>query len=115
MEIDYNVIGKRIHDLRLSKKMTQATLAEKVDIEPSHISHIERGATKLSLPTLISIANVLDTTLDELVYNNLVKCSHVSAKLMDDQLQDCSADELIALVEIVKATKKILRSRNEKF
>ena len=73
MELDYKMIGNRISELRKKKGMTQAVLAELSEIEPSHISHIERAATKLSLPTLVAIANALEVTLDELVYNNLSK------------------------------------------
>lgn len=110
MEIDYKIIGSRIREARLAKKWTQAVLAEKSGVEPSNISHIERAATKLSLPTLIRIANALEVTLDELVYGNLVKNAHVSVGLIDDLLSDCSPDEIKALAEVIKTTKKILRS-----
>ncbi len=57
MHIDYVSVGKRIRELRIKQGLTQNKLAEKSGIEPSNISHIERAATKLSLPTLVSIAN----------------------------------------------------------
>lgn len=111
MELDYKMIGNRISELRKKKGMTQAVLAELSEIEPSHISHIERAATKLSLPTLVAIANALEVTLDELVYNNLSKSTHVSSKIIAELIEDCSPDELFAIAEIVKAEKKILRMR----
>ena len=111
MELDYKMIGNRISELRRNKGMTQAVLAELSEIEPSHISHIERAATKLSLPTLVAIANALEVTLDELVYNNLSKSNHVSSKIIAELIEDCSGDELFAIAEIVKAEKKILRMR----
>ena len=55
MEIDYELIGKRIREERISQNLSQQTLAEISNISPTNISHIERGATKLSLPTLVSI------------------------------------------------------------
>lgn len=109
MTLDYTVIGKRIRELRKAKKWTQETLAEISGIEPSNISHIERAATKVSLPTLLSIANALETTLDELVYTNLVKSQSVSLGMIDALLQDCSADELKSIAEMIKTTKTILR------
>lgn len=112
MEIDYVTIGKRIREIRTAKKWTQAKLAEESGIEPSNISHIERAATKLSLPTLIRIANALEVTLDELVYSNLIKCLHVSIGLIDDLLSDCSPDELKALAEVIKSIKHLLRSKH---
>lgn len=111
MAIDYSVIGKRIRKIRADKKWTQATLAEMSGVEPSNISHIERAATKLSLPTLIAIANALEVSLDELVYGNLVKSSHVSVDIIDKLISDCSADELKALAEVIKTTKSVLRSK----
>ena len=62
MELDYQAIGVRIRRLRKERGLTQQTLAEISSQEPSNISHIERGATKLSLPTLVSIANALEVT-----------------------------------------------------
>lgn len=111
MSIDYTVIGKRIREIRASKKWTQAYLAELSGVEPSNISHIERAATKLSLPTLVKIANALGVTLDELVYDNLKKSEHVSLKVIDDLLVDCTADELRAIAEVIKTTKHVLRTK----
>lgn len=111
MSINYEIIGSRIREIRKGKRMTQEKLAELSGVEPSNISHIERAATKLSLPTLVSIANALEVTLDELVYDNLKMSSHVSAKLIDDLLSDCSAEELKAIAEVIKTTKSVLRMK----
>ncbi len=110
--VDYIGIGERIKTLRKEKGWTQARLAERSGVEPSHISHIERAATKLSLPTLIGLANALDATLDELVYGSLIKSTHISIGIIDELLSDCTADELKALTEVIKTTKNILRSKN---
>ena len=109
--IDYKIIGTRIKALRTQKHLTQAVLAELSGVEPSNISHIERAATKLSLPTLVSIANALGVTLDELVYDNLKKSAHVSVALIDELLCDCTDAELKAIAEVIKTTKNVLRSK----
>ncbi len=109
MQIDYVTIGKRIREIRKAKNWTQSVLAEKSNVETSNISHIERAATKLSLPTLINIANALEVTLDEIVYNNLTKSSHVSVGIIDALLADCSPNEIKAFAEMIKTTKMILR------
>lgn len=110
MPIDYVIIGNRIREIRKSRKLTQAQLAEMSGIEPSNISHIERAATKLSLPTLINISNALGVTLDEIVYDNLKKSAHVSSSLINELLEDCTAEELKAIAEVIKTTKNILRT-----
>ena len=109
--IDYISIGKRIRELRKSKNWTQAVLAEKSGIEPSNISHIERGATKLSLPTLINIANALEASLDELTYGSLINNGHILSEQINEVVADCSAEEIKALIEIIKTTKNILRNK----
>ena len=108
--IDYVIIGKRIRELRKRKGLTQAVLAEMSGLEPSNISHIERAATKLSLPTLVSIANALQVTLDELVWDNLKKSEHVSISIINDLISDCTPTELKAISEVIKTTKTVLRS-----
>ncbi len=109
MTIDYVSIGKRIKELRKQRGFTQASLAEASGVEPSNISHIERAATKLSLPTLVNIANALDATLDELAYGSLVKSTEVSVKIINEIVADCSPDELKVLAELLKTTKAVLR------
>ena len=71
MELDYQAIGVRIRRLRKERGLTQQTLAEMSGQEPSNISHIERGATKLSLPTLVSVANALEVTVDQILCDSL--------------------------------------------
>ena len=102
MDIDYKTIGNRIREYRKKAGMTQETLAEISGIEPSNISHIERAATKVSLPTLISIANALNASLDELVYGNLVKSKHISVKVIDEAIAGLSPDELTVVAAFLK-------------
>ena len=69
MGIDYISIGNRIKEIRTTKGWTQTKLAEESGVEPSNISHIERAATKLSLPTLVNIANALGVSNDNIAWD----------------------------------------------
>ena len=111
--MDYASLGKQIREHRLAKKLTQEKLAEMAGIEPSNLSHIERAATKVSLPTLVRIANALEATLDELAYGSLIKSTHVSVKRMEVLLSDCTPEETMLLVEFTKAAKAILRNKQQ--
>ena len=111
MSIDYISIGNRIKEIRTAKGWTQAKLAEASGVEPSNISHIERAATKLSLPTLVNIANALGVTLDEIAFGSVIKSTHISVKMIDDILADCTPDELKSLTEVIKTTKSVLRNK----
>ena len=110
MEINYAAIGERMRRFRRALHITQAELGERSQVEPSNISHIERGATKASLPTLIRIANALHVSLDDLVYDSLENSRHISNKEINELLLDCTDGELKAIAEMVKSTKNILRS-----
>lgn len=109
MSINYKAIGERIRYFRTALRITQAKLGEIAQVEPSNVSHIERGATKVSLPTLIKIANALHVTLDELVYDSIENNHRISIKELNELLSDCTGHELNNIVEIVKVTKSMLR------
>ena len=90
MELDYQAIGIRIRRLRKAQRLTQQALAEISNQEPSNISHIERGATKLSLPTIVNIANALGVTVDELLCDSLIESKAIFEREATDILSDCT-------------------------
>lgn len=112
MEINYSSIGNKIREYRTAKKWTQAKLAECSGVEPSNISHIERAATKVSLPTLVQIANALEVSLDELVCDSLIKNEHIISKQLNELISDCSTREMQSIIEVVKTTKSVLRKHD---
>ena len=58
-------IGMRIAGFRKLRNMTQAELADKLDINKNYLSHIESASANksISLPMLIRISRVLDVEL----------------------------------------------------
>lgn len=60
-------IGDRIAILRHENNITQAQLAEKLDISIKHCSEVERGVSCLSLEKLVGLCSILSTDLDYLV------------------------------------------------
>lgn len=67
MELDYKAIGKRIKIARIRADLTQEGLSAQVSLSPSHMSNIETGTTKVSLTTIVNIANALSVTVDDLL------------------------------------------------
>lgn len=65
-------IGKRVRTLRIAKRMSQATLAEKVGISPQAISDIERDSTAAT-HRLAELARALETTAEWLKYGDQVR------------------------------------------
>ncbi len=63
-EINYMKIGQRIRAARQEKKLSQADLGALVGCSNNHMSHVEVGQTKVSLPMLLKLAYVLDKDFD---------------------------------------------------
>ena len=57
-------IGAHIREARLSQKLTQEQLADKLGIGTTYISDIERGAKSPSFSLFINIINVLNVSAD---------------------------------------------------
>lgn len=71
MVVDYHAIGRRVKAARLKCGITQEVLAERTGLSLPHISNIETGNTKLSLPAMIHVANALSVSVDTLLCDNV--------------------------------------------
>lgn len=102
-------IGVRVRRYRKEKGLTQQALAELSSQEPSNISHIERGATKLSLPTIVNLANALGITVNDLLCDSLSEARDSFEAEAMRLLSDCSHQELIIITETLRSLKEALR------
>lgn len=65
MDLNYEIIGRRIKEIRQHKRLTQEKLAEMCNLSASYISYIESAKKKrASLESLVKIANNLGVTVD---------------------------------------------------
>ncbi len=102
--MNYYEIGQRIRKYRKDRGLSQEQLAEAANISVTHMSHIETGNTKLSLPVLADIAGRLNIPCDRLLYdtnstneaaiNNLIKT-----------LESCDEKQIKIICEVVAALK----------
>lgn len=69
--IDYAALGKRIKEKRISKKLTQEQLGEMCELSAAHIGNIERGTRILSVEVLFRIAQVLNVSVDYLLFDSV--------------------------------------------
>ena len=114
MVIDYDAIGMRIKIARIKAKITQEALAERTGLSTVHISNVETGNTKVSLPSIIAIANVLSVSVDQLLCDSVIQSNHVFNQEAQEILMDCSPRDIRVLLDIMKASKEALR-RDERF
>ena len=112
MELDYKTIGQRIKDARARIGMSQERLAELAGLSMTHMSHIETGNTKVSLPALVQVANALNVSLDDLVCDSLDKAKKIFENDITQTVQDCSEQEIRVIADTIIALKSSLRKRS---
>lgn len=105
MELNYYEIGQRIRKYRKACSLSQEQLAEKVEISPTHMSHIETGSTKLSLPVLFKIADELSIQTDSLLFENPQINRTDLGNEISNLLASCSVEDMYILLDTIKTLK----------
>ena len=78
VSVDYKRLGERIREDRRRLNLTQAQLAEAVDISDTYMGAIERGERSLTLDTLVRLVNRLGVTVDYLLADSVADTdSHI--------------------------------------
>lgn len=103
--MDYYAIGQRIRKIRKAHGLSQEILAEKVGISPTHMSHIETGNTKLSLPVLVALAAELEVRTDDLLYDETAAGRNASMDSILHILDTCTTQQIKIIENILKAAK----------
>lgn len=111
MEPDYKAIGKRIKVARKTRNISQEQLCEMTDLSVSHMSHIENGRTKVSLPTLLLIANALKTTIDSLLCDHIEIIYDKYDEGFRELLADCTPNEREVILQSAIMVKAALRRK----
>ena len=70
--MDYIKLGQRVREERLKLNLTQAKLAEDIDVSDGYMGQIERGERNLALDTLVRLANRLGVSVDYLLKDSVV-------------------------------------------
>lgn len=106
--MDYYEIGQRVRLLRKARGLSQEKLAEKVGISTTHMSHIETGSTKLSLPVLAALSKALDTSCDELLFGHGAKSKTQTSDAVAALFDDCTPAEAQVLSHILHSAKQAI-------
>lgn len=64
-----NTFGKKLQQIRKSKGLTQAKLAELAGVHEKHISKLELGIYKPNFATLDKVLKALDLTIEDVGLN----------------------------------------------
>lgn len=69
--MNFYLLGQKIRKLRNNMHLSQADLAEMVDVSTNYIGQIERGDRKPSIETLVLLCNAMNTTMDYILSDSL--------------------------------------------
>lgn len=97
MTYDRLAAGERLRLKRTLLGFTQDEVAEKIDRASKYYADIERGSCGMSVETLMAISNVLDLSLDYVIYGKTQ-----------------SSDDELSLTNEVIAIMKLLNNSSEK-
>jgi len=112
MSLNYKFIGQQVKNARNKKQISQAELAEQIDISVPYISRIETAVKNVSLEVLVNIANTLGVTVDFLLHGNQTNDLTEYQSALSLLIIDCTSYEKQIIFEVAYATKKSLRDNN---
>ena len=110
MALNYQVLGRKIQLLRTEHKISQLKFAEMIEKSPTFVSRMERGVRRPSLETLVVIAALLDSSLDNLLSESMDLLQSKRISEQEDILKNCNPYERYVLLESMKEIKHILRT-----
>ena len=91
--MDYYLIGQKIRKYRKAQGISQEQLAERIGVSVTHMSHIETGNTKLSLPVFVAIADSLNVRTDDLLSDGQ-SGADPSRKEIEELLKGCTIQQM---------------------
>ncbi len=94
-----NRFANNLYYLRITQKMSQRELANKLYVSNKTVSKWERGISEPDLDTLSAIADCLDVTVDELVNGNL-DGSPIDGEIAPDFVKDEIKGKILSVFAI---------------
>lgn len=105
MNLDKELIGKKIRQIRKERGLSQEELSEKIDISPRHMCTIENGNSFPSIETFVKIAEILDININE--FFNLKNITNDELRnSIYNLIQTSTIQELYLIKDIISAIHK---------
>ena len=92
---EFDNLGAQIKELRIQMKLTQAEVAEALNVTPGYISNVENNRTAMSLRILMYYAKLMNMSLDSLI-----------GRVEPEYRQTALDNELLELVSKLSAQEK---------
>ena len=114
MEVDYVKLGRRVRHYREKAGLSQIQLAEKANVSRPYVSQIENGVFNTSLETIISVANALQISIEDLLVDSLEITKEARRSDVNNILVGCSPEEERILTKNMKDLRETIRPYNIK-
>lgn len=100
------LLGIKIRELRTKNKFSQKTLSNLSGIPQSTLSALENGTGSVNIDKLGNLASALNTSLDDLLHESLVKYSNSSQEedsfyflKLQELLQSIKDEDILAEID----------------
>ncbi len=93
--------GARIKELRTKKGITQYQLAELINIDPKHMSHIETGRSFPKADLIEKLALAFDLEYTELFKTNYSQSRQIKIEKINQVLKEISDNDLNIIFKII--------------
>lgn len=103
-------IGKRIRNFRITNNLTQAQLAESLDISTNFISEVETGKKNISLEILCRLCECYNLSADYILLGK----NSTSHYTLSEFLFSLSANDIPTIIEYLDATMKLKKLEEER-
>ena len=94
-------IGTKIKEIRKKRGLTQAKLAERINVDPKYISRLETGNSTPSIATIAKISETLDVEMFNFFIVETDKKKNQLIELISSKLPKANIKELNAIFEIL--------------
>ena len=111
----YQTIGERIREIRTSKGISQAELAEKANLSLPVISSIENARSQTWLITFAKIAEALQVSADDILRLNTPSSVSSHPEELSELLKGCTPAECEAIIKIVKQVKTTFENQKSEY
>ena len=98
-------IGRRIRNFRTANNLTQAQLAESLDISTNFVSEVETGKKNISLDILCHLCQYYNLSADYILLGK--DNSSSSQHALSEFLFSLSADDIPTIIEYLEASMKL--------
>ena len=109
MESMLREIGERVKQARLARGLSQADLAELLNVSDGYISKVELGKNAMTVTVLVRLSDALEVSTDWLLRNRTREAREYTMAELEELFKDCDPSELQALLNLLQQMKTTIR------